>query len=84
MTSGTRVVYRNAKRMHGNAFRLICEKRDHLGFFMKTEFLAWMDGFMYTKYNGESFTKKILITRQVTIIFMLSGSLLQFLENRQF
>ena len=34
------------------------EKRDHLGFFIKIEFLACMDSFVYAAYNGESSKKK--------------------------
>ena len=34
------------------------EKRDHFGFFIKIEFLACMDSFVYAAYNGESSKKK--------------------------
>ena len=35
------------------------EKRDHLGFFVKNEFLAWMDSSMCAAYNGSSSKKNI-------------------------
>ena len=34
------------------------EKRDHWGFFIKIEFLAWIDSSMCAEYNGASFMKK--------------------------
>ena len=34
------------------------EKRDHLGFFIKNEFLAWIDSSMCAAYNGASSKKK--------------------------
>ena len=34
------------------------EKRDHLGFFIKIEFLACIDSSVCVEHNGESFKKK--------------------------
>ena len=34
------------------------KKRDHLGFFIKIEFLACMNSFVYAAYNSESSKKK--------------------------
>ena len=34
------------------------EKRDHSGYFIKIEFLAWIDSFMCAESNGTSFMKK--------------------------
>ena len=34
------------------------KKKDHLGFFIKIEFSACMDSFVYAAYNGESSKKK--------------------------
>ena len=34
------------------------EKRDHSGYFIKIEFLAWIDSFVCAESNGASFMKK--------------------------
>ena len=34
------------------------EKRDHSGYFIKIEFLAWIDSSMCAESNGASFMKK--------------------------
>ena len=34
------------------------EKRDHLGYFIKIEFLAWIDSSMCAESNGAIFMKK--------------------------
>ena len=34
------------------------EKRDHLGFFMKIEFLVWIKSSVCAEYNGTSVMKK--------------------------
>ena len=44
------------------------EKRDHSGYFIKIEFLAWIDSFMCAESNGASFMKKISITSGVMTI----------------
>ena len=38
------------------------EKRDHSGYFIKIEVLAWTDSSMSAESNGTSFIKEILIT----------------------
>ena len=60
------------------------EKRDHLGFFMKTEFLVWIESSVCAEYNGASSMKKILITSGVMTIFKHLGTQIRFLENRYF
>ena len=45
------------------------EKKDHLGFFIKIEFLACIDSSVRVEHNGEGFKKKIWITSQVMTIF---------------
>ena len=35
------------------------EKRDHSGYFLKIEFLAWIDSSVCTESNGASFIKKL-------------------------
>ena len=34
------------------------EKRDHSGYYIKIEFLAWIDSFMCAESNGTSFMRK--------------------------
>ena len=45
------------------------EKRDHSGYFIKIEFLAWSDSSMCAESIGASFMKKILITSRVMTIY---------------
>ena len=50
------------------------EKRDHSGYLIKIEFLAWIDSSMCAESNGTSFMKKYFTSRVITIkFFMHSG-----------
>ena len=42
-------------------------KRDHLGYFINIEFLAWVDNPFYIEYNGESLKRKINIEPQAEL-----------------
>ena len=45
-------------------------KRDHLGFFINVELLAWMDSPFCVEYNGKIFKRKgCMTTGQVMINF---------------
>ena len=55
-----------------NIYVTCSEKRDHSGYFIKIEFLAWIDSFMCTESNGASLMK-ILITSGVITIFIHAG-----------
>ena len=55
------------------------EKRDHLGYFIKIEFLAWIDSSVCTESNGVSFIKNlILITSGVMTGFIHAGRYIRF------
>ena len=41
------------------------EKRDHSGYFIKIEFLAWIDSSMFAESNGADFMKKYLSQAEV-------------------
>ena len=64
-----------------SSFVTCYEKRDHLGYFMKIEFLA---GSICTESNGASFMKNIFITSGVMTIFMQLGRYIRFMENAHF
>ena len=57
------------------------EKRDHSGYFLKIEFLAWIDSSVCTESNGENFIKKILTTSGVMTSFIHTGRYIRYSEN---
>ena len=78
------------KQLHATLYGLwtvpyvICsEKRDHSRYFIKIEFLAWIDSFMCAESNGASFMKKIPITSGIMTIkfFIHAGRYIRFSEN---
>ena len=51
VTENTQYIY------YGLSYIIMYMKRDHLGFFINIEFLAWLDSPFYVECNGKSFKR---------------------------